>query len=56
MDIAIEPSSGDTTFEDDGIRIFLEKEANRMLSNATINYTDEGGFEITGLQRSSCCG
>ncbi|GAB4545086.1 MAG: hypothetical protein Fur0020_14260 [Thermodesulfovibrionia bacterium] len=56
MDIANGPTSGDTVFEDDGIRLFLEKEAGRMLANATINYTEEGGFEIIGLQRSSCCG
>lgn len=56
MDIAIGPHSDDTIFENDGIRIFLEKEANRMLVDATINYSDERGFEITGLQQSSCCG
>jgi len=56
MDIANEPSADDVTVEKGDIRIFLEKEAGRMLANATINYTDEDGFVITGLQQSSCCG
>jgi len=54
MDIASGPSAGDITLEKDGLMIYLTEDANRILQNATINYTDEGGFEITGLQ-SSCC-
>ena len=55
MDIASGPSVGDVTLEKDGLMIYLAEDANRMLENATINYTDEGGFEITGLQHSGCC-
>jgi len=56
MDIVNKPNSDDITLEDDGVKVFLEKEAERILADATLNYSDEGGFEITGLQGSSCCG
>ncbi len=55
MDIASGPSTGDLTLQKDGLMIFLEKDAGNMLENATINYTDEDGFIITGLQQSGCC-
>lgn len=55
MDIASGPSVGDVTLHKDGLMIYLADDANRMLENATINYTDEDGFIITGFQQSGCC-
>ncbi len=55
MDIANSAYDGDVTVEKDGLKVFLEKEANKLLSDATIDFSDEKGFVITGIPRSSCC-
>jgi len=55
MDIAGGPSVGDMTPQKDGLMIYLSEDANRMLENATINFTEEGGFVIEGLHQSGCC-
>ncbi len=54
MDIADGAKKGDVTIENNGVTIFLEKDANKMLSEATIDFSDEGGFIIGGMQRASC--
>ncbi|MBI4822631.1 MAG: hypothetical protein HY805_00145 [Nitrospirae bacterium] len=58
MDIANNSMEGDTTLEKDGLKVFLEQNANRMLSEATIDFSDEQGFLISGTQsgtqRDSC--
>ncbi len=56
MDIADGAEKGDVTLEKDGVKVFLEKEANRLLSEATIDFSDERGFIISGMQQTSCCG
>ncbi len=56
MDIAKEAAKGDMTLEKDGIRVFLEKEANRLLHEATMDFSEQRGIMISGMQRSSCCG
>lgn len=55
MDIA-EEAKGDVTFEKDGLKVFLEKEANKMLAEATIDFSNKGEFVISGTEQSSCCG
>ena len=54
MDIANVAEDGDITLENDGLKIFLAKDADIMLSEATIDYSDEQGFAITGMAQSSC--
>jgi Fe-S cluster assembly iron-binding protein IscA len=54
MDIADGPCEGDVSLEKEGIKVFLEKEADRMLSEATIDYTAEQGIIISGMSHSSC--
>lgn len=54
MDIANGAEDGDVTLEKDGLKVFLEREANKMLLNATIDFSDEQGFEIDGMDQSSC--
>ena len=56
MDIADEPGEGDVTLQKRGIKVFLEKEANRLLSDATIDFSTERGIIISGMPQSSCCG
>lgn len=55
MDIANDAKSGDITLEKDGLKVFLEQEANRLLSSAPIDFADEQGFLVTGMTQSSCC-
>jgi Fe-S cluster assembly iron-binding protein IscA len=54
MDIANVAYEEDTTVEKDGLKLFLEKRATNMLSEATIDYSDEQGFSITGISQNSC--
>lgn len=55
MDIANSAYDGDVTLENDGLKIFLEKKANNLFSEATIDFSDEQGFVITGAPKSPCC-
>lgn len=54
MDIAKAAQAGDTTMEQDGLKIFLEDRANMMLANTTIDFKDHQGFVLTGMQQTSC--
>ncbi|MGQ9571262.1 MAG: hypothetical protein ACUVUQ_10600 [Thermodesulfovibrionales bacterium] len=54
MGVALDPEDGDLTLEKDGLKIFLDKEANNMLLNATIDFSDDQGFAISGMNQSSC--
>ncbi len=56
MDIAKEAAKGDVTLEKNEVKVFLEKEANRLLSEATMDFSKKRGIIISGMQRSSCCG
>lgn len=57
MDIADGPKKGDVTLEKGGVKVFLEKKVNKLLSEATIDFSDKQGFIISGMpQTSSCCG
>jgi Fe-S cluster assembly iron-binding protein IscA len=55
MDIANDAKSGDITLEKDGLKVFLEQEANRMFSGAAIDFTEEQGFVVMGASQGSCC-
>jgi iron-sulfur cluster assembly accessory protein len=54
--IAEKAEKGDKTLTQDGIKLFLSKEAEEKLSAATIDSTNKG-FTIRGLPSSgsSCC-
>lgn len=55
MDIADGAKEGDVTLEKDGVKVFLEKEANKLLSQANIDFSDERGYIISGMQQTSRC-
>jgi len=55
MDVAKGPEKGDSTIEQAGIRVFLEKGADTQFANATLDYSDVQGFTVTGMPQSSCC-
>jgi len=54
MGVAPNAEDGDETITKDGLKVFLEKEANKMLSNATIDFLDNEGFAIDGIEQASC--
>jgi Fe-S cluster assembly iron-binding protein IscA len=54
MDIAKAAQAGDTTIEHDGLKVFLEERAKMMLSTTTIDFNENQGFVLTGMQQSSC--
>jgi Fe-S cluster assembly iron-binding protein IscA len=54
MDIANVAEDGDITLENDDLKIFLAKDADIMLSGATIDFSDEQGFAIMGMNQDSC--
>ncbi len=56
MDMAEKAESGDETIDVSGLKIFLDIEAGKLLGGATIDYSDQQGFIITGMPRASCCG
>ena len=56
MDIAEGAKKGDITLEKDGVKVFLEREANKLLSDATMDFSEKQGIIISGMPRSSCCG
>ena len=55
MDIVESADNGDVTLEKDGVNVYLDKEANKMLSGSTIDFSTERGFIISGMQQTSCC-
>jgi len=54
MDIAKAAQAGDTTIELNGLKIFLEERANGMLMNTNIDFQENQGFVLSGMQPSSC--
>ena len=54
MDIVKAAQAGDMTLEKDGLKVFLEERANSMLASTTIDFNDNQGFVLTGMQQSSC--
>ena len=56
MDIVKKAEMGDVTLEKGDVKVFLEKEANKLLSEATMDFSEKRGIIISGMPRSSCCG
>lgn len=54
MDIAKAPQIGDTTLDIQGLKIFLEERAMGMLENTSIDFMENQGFVLTGMQPSTC--
>jgi Fe-S cluster assembly iron-binding protein IscA len=54
MGVAPNAEDGDETLEKDGLRVFLDREANKMLLDATIDFSNSEGFAISGMNQSAC--
>ena len=56
MDITDGAKDGDKIIKIDDLSIFVDKQAVNLLAAATIDYSDDQGFVVRGMPRSSCCG
>jgi Fe-S cluster assembly iron-binding protein IscA len=56
MDIAKAAQAGDTTLEQNGLKVFLEERANQMLASTTIDFSEGQGFVLSGMKQESSCG
>ncbi len=54
MDIVKDAIEGDVTLERDGLKVFLQNEAIMWFPNVTIDYSDETGFFLSGVDACSC--
>jgi Fe-S cluster assembly iron-binding protein IscA len=54
MGVAPNAEDGDETLEKDGLKVFLDREANKMLLDATIDFSNSEGFAISGMNQSEC--
>jgi Fe-S cluster assembly iron-binding protein IscA len=54
MDIAKDAIQGDITLEMQNLKVYLEERAKEMLMNANIDFQEESGFTLTGMQKKSC--
>jgi len=54
MDIAKAPQTGDTTLDMQGLKIFIEERAKGMLTSTNIDFQENQGFVLTGMQPSAC--
>jgi len=54
MDIAKAAQEGDMTLEMKGLKIFLEEKAQAMLENTSIDFQENQGFVLKGMQPSAC--
>jgi len=54
MGVANGAEDGDETLEKDGLKVYLDREANKMLSEATIDFIEDQGFAIDGMTQSAC--
>ncbi len=54
MDIAKAATPGDIAHEINGLKLFLDPRASDMLMNTSIDFQENQGFVLTGMQKSSC--
>ena len=57
LDIVEQPMDGDVTIEKDGLRVFVEKDASATLAAASMDFSDQRGFVLSGMpqsEKSSC--
>ena len=56
MDIAKAAQAGDTTLEQNGLKVFLEDRPNHMLASTIIDFAEGQGFVLSGMKQESSCG
>ncbi len=56
MGMAEGAEKGDVVLENDGVKVFLEKTANKILSGVTMDYSHNEGIIVSGIIRPSSRG
>ena len=54
-----EPKAGDQVYEQDGVRVIVDKDSLAFLSNSFIDYTDtlsDSGFKVVNPNAARSCG
>jgi iron-sulfur cluster assembly accessory protein len=54
LDMVEQAMDGDVTVEKDGLKVFIEKDANETLSTATMDFTEQRGFVLNGTAEHTC--
>lgn len=57
MDLSEKPTEGDTVVENDGLKVFIDKDATDKLNGMKLDFMDDGtrqGFVVTGGQQPTC--
>ncbi|HMK48631.1 MAG TPA: hypothetical protein VK435_01140 [Thermodesulfovibrionales bacterium] len=54
MDIVNGAQEGDTVLEKNGLKIFMQQEVNHLFPDATIDFSEDQGFMISGINQCSC--
>jgi len=56
MDIADKPEKGDVEIAKDGLKVYVAKDAEAQLANASLDCDKAGGIIIKGLPKAGGCG
>ena len=54
LDMVEKAMDGDVTFEKDGLKVFIEKDANMTLATAVMDFSEQRGFVLSGMPGSTC--
>lgn len=54
LDMVEQPIDGDVTIEKDGLKVFIEKDASVTLAEASLDFSEQRGFVLTGMEEHSC--
>ncbi|MCL4557420.1 MAG: iron-sulfur cluster assembly accessory protein [Deltaproteobacteria bacterium] len=58
LDLVERAADGDVTIDQNGLKVFVEKDANETLAAATMDFSDQRGFVLNGMPKTgqdSCC-
>lgn len=54
LDLVEQAKDGDVTFKKDGLKVFIEKDANELLAAATMDFSEQRGFAVNGMEEHAC--
>ncbi len=54
LDMVERAVDGDVTIEKDGLKVFIEKDANATLAAASMDFSEQRGFVLNGMAEHTC--
>ena len=54
LDMVEQAEDGDITIEKGGLKVFIEKAADATLAAASMDFSEQRGFVLTGVEEHSC--